>query len=212
MRRVVTLIVAGLTLSLASPTLRAADGEKKPADQEEKKPAAGDEKEAGGEKKPAEGEKKEAGEEKKKPADAEQKAGSGEEKKAADGGVARVTLEEFEEKRKGEDVVVLDVRTPEEFEAGHVPGAANLNYRDEKFLEKLAALDKGKTYLVYCATGRRSTGATAKMKEVGFGKLFNFVGSMAAWNKADKPVEKGPGEKAGQEEGDAEEPSEKKPE
>ena len=154
MRRVVTLIVAGLTLSFASPTLRAADGEKKPAE--------GEKKGTDGEKKPAEG-----------------------------GEVAKVTLEEFEEKRKGKDVVVLDVRTPEEFEAGHVPGATNLNFRDEGFAAKVATLDKGKTYLVYCATGRRSTGATAKMKELGFGKLFNFTGSMAAWNKADKPVEKG---------------------
>jgi rhodanese-related sulfurtransferase len=143
MWRVVTLIVAGLSLSLACPGVSAADGE---------------------------------------------------EKKPTDGEAERITLEQFEKKRKEKDVVVLDVRTPEEFEAGHVPGATNLNFRDEKFAEKVAALDKGKTYLVYCATGRRSTGATGKMKELGFGKLFNFTGSMAAWNKADKPVEKGPGE------------------
>ena len=113
------------------------------------------------------------------------------EKKPAGGGVEKLSIGQFEEKRKGKDVVVLDVRTPEEFEAGHVPGATNLNFRDEKFAEKVAKLDKEKTYLVYCATGRRSTGATAKMKEAGFGKLYNFTGSMAEWNKAGKPVEKG---------------------
>ena len=114
-----------------------------------------------------------------------------EEKKDAGGEVERITIEQFEEKRKAKGVVVLDVRTPEEFEAGHVPGATNLDFRDEKFAERVAKLDKDKTYLVYCATGRRSTGATGKMKEIGFGKLFNFTGSMAAWNKAGKPVEKG---------------------
>ena len=119
-------------------------------------------------------------------------AAAEEAKKPAEGEVETITLDQFEEKRKAKDVVVLDVRTPEEFEAGHVPGATNLNFRDEGFAAKVATLDKGKTYLVYCATGRRSTGATAKMKELGFGKLFNFTGSMAAWNKADKPVEKGP--------------------
>ena len=115
-----------------------------------------------------------------------------EEKKDAGGEAEKITIEQFEEKRKAKAVVVLDVRTAEEFEAGHVPGATNLDFRDEKFADKVAKLDKDKTYLVYCATGRRSTGATGKMKELGFGKLFNFTGSMAEWNKAGKPVEKGP--------------------
>ncbi len=122
-----------------------------------------------------------------------------EEEKPAGGEVEKITIEQFEEKRKAKDVVVLDVRTPEEFKAGHVPGATNLNYRDEKFADKVAKLDKDKTYLVYCATGRRSTGATAKMKEVGFGELYNFTGSMAEWNKAGKPVEKGPEQPAAKE-------------
>ena len=57
--------------------------------------------------------------------------------------------------------------------------------------ERIKSLDNDKTYLDYCRTGRRSNAATAKMKELGFGKLYNFAGSMVEWEKAGKPVEKG---------------------
>ena len=106
-------------------------------------------------------------------------------------GAEKISIEKFEEMRKGRDVVVLDVRTPEEFKAGHVPGATNVDIKSEQFAERVKALDKDKTYLVYCRSGRRSTTATQMMKEFGFGKLYNFAGSMVEWEKAGKPVEKG---------------------
>ena len=105
--------------------------------------------------------------------------------------VEKISLERFEELRKGKDVVVLDVRSPDEYSEGHVPGARNLNVTDKTFAERVAKLDKDKTYLVYCQSGGRSTRAAAKMKELGFGKLYNFAGSMVEWEKAGKPVEKG---------------------
>jgi rhodanese-related sulfurtransferase len=106
-------------------------------------------------------------------------------------GAEKISIERFEEMRKAKDVVVLDVRTPEEFKAGRVPGARNVDVKDEGFAERLKSLDKDKTYLVYCRTGRRSNAATATMKELGFAKLYNFAGSMVEWEKAGKPVEKG---------------------
>ncbi|HZN65110.1 MAG TPA: prolyl oligopeptidase family serine peptidase, partial [Tepidisphaeraceae bacterium] len=111
---------------------------------------------------------------------------------AAQEGVSKISVEEFDKKRKEPGVVVLDVRTPQEYEAGHVPGAVNLNFNDEQFQKKVASLDKDKTYLVHCASGRRSAKAAALMKEKGFNRLFDFSGSMNAWNQAGKPVEKGP--------------------
>jgi phage shock protein E len=111
--------------------------------------------------------------------------------KPASKAVEKITIEQFEEKAKEKDVVILDVRSPEEFKEGHVPGATNVNVSDEKFAEKVEALGKDKSILVYCRSGKRSTVATEKMSKMGFEKLYNFVGSMNEWTAAKKPVEKG---------------------
>ncbi|TGE24532.1 rhodanese-like domain-containing protein [Hymenobacter aquaticus] len=71
------------------------------------------------------------------------------------------------------NVVVLDVRTPEEFATGHLAGAQNLNFRDPNFPTQLAALDTTKTYVLYCASGNRSGKAAVLMQEKGFRKLVN---------------------------------------
>jgi rhodanese-related sulfurtransferase len=105
--------------------------------------------------------------------------------------VEKISIEKFEDMKKAKDVVVLDVRTPEEFKDGHVPGARNIDVMDKSFAERAKSLDKDKTYLVYCQSGGRSTRAAAKMKQMGFGKLYNFAGSMVEWEKAGKPIEKG---------------------
>lgn len=112
-----------------------------------------------------------------------------EQSNGAEGQVPKLSVEEFDEKRKEKDTVVIDVRTPDEYKAGHVPGAVNINVTDEAFDEKVAALDQGKTYLVYCAIGRRSARATERMK-TRLDKLYDFSGGMTAWQKAGKPVEK----------------------
>jgi enamine deaminase RidA (YjgF/YER057c/UK114 family)/rhodanese-related sulfurtransferase len=112
-------------------------------------------------------------------------------KKAVDAG-AKVSLEKFEELRQQKDVVVLDVRSPDEYAEGHVPGATNLNIQDKSFADKAAQLDKSKTYVVYCQGGGRAGRACTKMQDMGF-KVFDFAGSMKEWNAAKKPVEKAAG-------------------
>ncbi|MCB2410102.1 rhodanese-like domain-containing protein [Hymenobacter lucidus] len=74
---------------------------------------------------------------------------------------------------KKREVVVLDVRTPEEFGTGHLRGAQNLNFRDPNFPTLLAGLDTAKTYVLYCASGNRSGKAAVLMQEKGFRKLVN---------------------------------------
>ena len=64
--------------------------------------------------------------------------------------------------------MILDVRNPEEFAAGHIAGAVNVCFLCSTFGDDLAALDKSKTYLVYCASDNRSGQATAKMSQQGF--------------------------------------------
>jgi rhodanese-related sulfurtransferase len=90
--------------------------------------------------------------------------------------------------KENRSVIVLDVRTPEEFVAGHIAGATNLNYYDPNFKTKIAALDKSKTYLLHCASGYRSAKVRDIMKNANFSKIYHLDGGLKAWQKAGKPV------------------------
>ncbi|HET6562024.1 MAG TPA: rhodanese-like domain-containing protein [Marmoricola sp.] len=69
--------------------------------------------------------------------------------------------------------VVIDVRTPSEFAAGHVTDALNIDVASDDFEAKVDALDKGETYVVYCRTGSRAARAIETMKHLGFDNLVN---------------------------------------
>lgn len=83
------------------------------------------------------------------------------------------------------DVVLVDVRTPEEHKINPIPNSLNINYLGEGFWDKIEALDPSNVYLVYCRTGRRSLRACTLMKNGGFDetKVFNLDGGMAAWEE-----------------------------
>ena len=83
--------------------------------------------------------------------------------------------------KAGADVVVLDVRTAEEFNAGRIPGAINLDVLKVEFLDKINSLDKNKTYLVYCRSGSRSINACAMLGSRGY-RSFNLLGGIFHWN------------------------------
>ena len=101
-----------------------------------------------------------------------------------------VGVDEFEKLWKEKKGVVLDVRTEKEFQAGHIPGAVNIDVNAGDFEKKIAALEKDKTYLVHCASGVRSVRACEKMNRMDFKQLFNLQGGIKAWEKAGKPIEK----------------------
>jgi rhodanese-related sulfurtransferase len=88
------------------------------------------------------------------------------------------------------DIVVLDVRTPEEFSSERIAGAINVDFRAADFAEKLAALDKNQTYMVHCAAGGRSAKSRDIMQKAGFTSIYHMEGGMGAWESAGKPVEK----------------------
>jgi phage shock protein E len=71
------------------------------------------------------------------------------------------------------EVVILDVRTPEEYQAGHLKNAQLLNIYSPDFQDRLKALNPEKTYLVYCAVGGRSGQASQQMQELGFKKVYD---------------------------------------
>lgn len=76
--------------------------------------------------------------------------------------------------KTAKDVVILDVRTDEEFAETHVKGAQQIDFRSADFKEKIAKLDKTKTYKVYCRSGNRSGKAIDMMKDMGFKDLENL--------------------------------------
>jgi len=74
------------------------------------------------------------------------------------------------------DVVVLDVRTPEEYADGHLAGARNIDFKATDFDDRIAQLDKSKNYVLYCASGNRSGKTATLMAEKGFTKVDNAGG------------------------------------
>lgn len=81
-----------------------------------------------------------------------------------------------------QQAVVLDVRTQEEFESGYIPKAINIDIQmGPSFIEKINALDKNKSYYVYCRSGARSSQAVQLMRELGFNNTFNLLGGILDW-------------------------------
>ena len=102
----------------------------------------------------------------------------------------KITADEAEKMIKEKKVIVLDVRTPQEFAAGHIAGSTNLNLRSPDFEKRINEWDKNQAYIVHCARGVRSAAACEKMKGLQFKALYDFSGGFEAWTKAGKKVEK----------------------
>lgn len=103
---------------------------------------------------------------------------------------APVKIEQAE-KLIADGIQLLDVRTQEEWDEGHLKGAKRVDFTAEGFLEKAkAALDPKKPVLVYCRSGGRSAKATQALREAGFATVHDMDGGITAWQKAGKPVEK----------------------
>ena len=94
----------------------------------------------------------------------------------------------FAELMNDSNVVVLDVRTADEFKEGHLVGALNIDQAQSDFIEKAkVALPTDKTIAVYCRSGRRSASAAGRLAAVGY-KAVNLKGGIIAWKEAKKPV------------------------
>jgi rhodanese-related sulfurtransferase len=86
------------------------------------------------------------------------------------------------------ELVLLDVRTPQEIQLGKIEGAIEMDYMQPTFKEEVITLDKEKTVLVYCAAGGRSHKAMLLMKDLGFKEVYNLEGGIEAWKSAGKPT------------------------
>ncbi|MEO7047516.1 MAG: thioredoxin domain-containing protein [Ferruginibacter sp.] len=96
---------------------------------------------------------------------------------------------EFEKAIGQENIQVLDVRTPGEYETGHLKNALLADWNNQaEFTERAKGLDKSKTVYTYCLSGARSGAATDWLRENGF-TAYNLEGGINAWRNADKPLE-----------------------
>lgn len=87
-----------------------------------------------------------------------------------------------------QDATVIDVREPDEYAAGHVLNARNIPLAQLKGRASELAKQKDKPLIVVCATGQRSSGAIAILKQEGFSNLFNLQGGFGAWKQAGLPT------------------------
>lgn len=93
--------------------------------------------------------------------------------------VSTLTPQEWLKAATQPGVVIVDVRTPAEYAAGHVAGAINVDVQAADFSTKLADLDPQGTYAIYCQSGRRSALAAAEMEKAGFAAVTNLKGGIA---------------------------------
>ncbi len=95
--------------------------------------------------------------------------------------IERISKEEFKENLSSNEYIVFDVRTVEEYQAGHIEGSKCLNFKGETFDATLEQLPKNYKYMIYCQSGGRSAKALEKMKEAGFVHVLELEGGYSKW-------------------------------
>ncbi len=108
--------------------------------------------------------------------------------------IENITPEEayilIQENKDNPNFVILDVRTPEEFLDEYIENAVNLDYYSDTFRNDLDKLDKNKTYLIYCRSGRRSENTLNIMEELDFREVYNMLGGIIKWKSEGLPTTK----------------------
>lgn len=101
--------------------------------------------------------------------------------------VVEMDVPGFERALSGRPGILLDVRTPAEYAAGHIAGSRLVDFFSDGFEDTIKSLSRDQPVYVYCAVGGRSGEAAAMMKEWGFGEVYNLSGGFTAWKAQDKP-------------------------
>ena len=106
-------------------------------------------------------------------------------------GNTTISVAEFAKKiKEDKNVVILDVRTPQEYTQEHLPNAILENMQEDDFEQNIAKMDKNQTYLLYCKVGGRSSKALETMKKTGFKQVFHLDGGIVEWKKAGEKTAK----------------------
>ncbi len=90
--------------------------------------------------------------------------------------------------RSNPNFVLLDIRTPEEFEEEHLEGAILIDYHRDDFQDEIKKLDRDKTYVIYCRVANRTENAFELMRNLKFKEVYNVVGGIKKWRSDGLPV------------------------
>jgi rhodanese-related sulfurtransferase len=99
-----------------------------------------------------------------------------------------LNVSEFSQKITEPGVIIVDVRTPEEFASGHIEGALNIDFNSGNFANEITRLNPSETYAVYCRSGSRSGQAASIMHKAGFHDVSNLNGGVIDWTNAGLPL------------------------
>ncbi len=90
---------------------------------------------------------------------------------------------QFAEAIQGEDTILIDVRTPEEYAEGAIKGSVNIDFFNQQaFIKQISSLDKNKPVYLYCRSGNRSMKAARQLVSLGFEKVYDLAGGYMAWS------------------------------
>lgn len=98
--------------------------------------------------------------------------------------ITRIDKEAIKTEVIGKDVQLVDVRTPGEYNAGHIDDAVNFDLSDRTtFMEQIETLDKDQPVYLYCLVGSRSAYAAKILRSKGFTQIFDYSGGYNDWIK-----------------------------
>lgn len=92
-----------------------------------------------------------------------------------------ITPEEMQTIIKSDYVQLIDVRSPEEYNEGHIENSQNIDYYSDTFSEDILVLDKTKPVILYCKSGKRSKASSIILLEAGFEKVYDLDGGILEW-------------------------------
>ncbi|TYB74448.1 rhodanese-like domain-containing protein [Bizionia gelidisalsuginis] len=103
----------------------------------------------------------------------------------SEGVITEVSPEEIDLILDLEKVQLIDVRTAEEFDLGHIINAQNININSDSFDADIELLDKEQPVVLYCKSGNRSAMCAKKMKDAGFKKIYDLKEGFSKWKHID---------------------------
>lgn len=103
---------------------------------------------------------------------------------------AQTSYDLIQENQDNEDFIIIDVRTPGEYAAGHIKDAMEIDFYKSDFVPRLKELDKSKTYFIYCRSGSRSGKTLLMMDDLGFKDVYNMQNGINEWKALSLPLVK----------------------
>ena len=101
----------------------------------------------------------------------------------------KISRDEFDVAIRDSSALLVDVRTPEEFETARIPGAVNYDIKSDDFEAQVEDLERSTPMYLYCRSGGRSDRAAQKLKELGFENVFDLEGGILGWTEEGLPAD-----------------------